>query len=56
MHGALFKSFGAALIDRDGTPQLKSDAMRRVPEFAERLVKFYPSDAVSYDDASIIRR
>ena len=26
--------------------------MRQVLEFAQRLVKFYPADAVSYDDAS----
>ena len=51
-HGALFKAFGAALIDAKGNIQLKSDAMRQVLEFAQKLVKFYPADAVSYDDAS----
>jgi ABC-type glycerol-3-phosphate transport system substrate-binding protein len=52
MHGALFSAFGAALIDSEGKSQLKSDAVRQVLEFAQRLVKFYPADAVSYDDAS----
>jgi len=52
MHGALFKSFGATLIDAKGNIQLKSDAVRQVLEFAQRLVKSYPADAVSYDDAS----
>jgi ABC-type glycerol-3-phosphate transport system substrate-binding protein len=52
VHGALFKSFGATLIDEKGTIQLKSDAVRQVLEFAQRLVKFYPADAVSFDDAS----
>ncbi len=51
-HGALFKSFGATLIDEKGNIQLKSDAVRQVLEFAQKLVKFYPADAVSYDDAS----
>jgi ABC-type glycerol-3-phosphate transport system substrate-binding protein len=52
VHGALFKSFGATLIDEKGTIQLKSDAVRQVLEFAQRLVKFYQADAVSFDDAS----
>jgi ABC-type glycerol-3-phosphate transport system substrate-binding protein len=51
-HGALFAAYGATLIDAEGQSQLKSDAMRQVLEFAQRLVKFYPADAVSYDDAS----
>jgi ABC-type glycerol-3-phosphate transport system substrate-binding protein len=52
MHGALFKAFGATLIDAKGNIELKSDAVRQVLEFAQRLVKSYPADAVSYDDAS----
>ena len=51
-HGALFKAFGATLIDADGKSQLKSDAIRQVLEYAQRLVKSYPADAVSFDDAS----
>jgi ABC-type glycerol-3-phosphate transport system substrate-binding protein len=51
-HGALFRAYGASLIDREGGIQLKSDAMRQVLEFAQRLVKSYPANAVSYDDAS----
>jgi len=51
-HGALFAAYGATLIDSEGKSQLKSDAMREVLEFSQRLVKFYPADAVSYDDAS----
>ena len=52
MHGALFKAFGATLIDADGKIQLKSDAVGQVLEYAQRLVKFYPADAVSFDDAA----
>ncbi|WP_428484233.1 ABC transporter substrate-binding protein [Rhodopila sp.] len=52
MHGALFAAFGGTLIDAEGKSQLKSDGTRQAMEFAQRLVKFYPADAVSYDDAS----
>ena len=52
MHGALFAAFGATLIDKDGKSQLKTDAMHQLLEYAQKLVKFYPIDAVSYDDAS----
>ncbi len=52
MHGALFKAYGAALIDSEGNIQLKSDAVQQVLEYVQKLVKFYPDDAVSYDDAS----
>ncbi|MBV9249710.1 MAG: carbohydrate ABC transporter substrate-binding protein [Acetobacteraceae bacterium] len=51
-HGALFQSFGATLIDEKGNIQLDSDPVHQVLEFAQKLVKFYPADAVSYDDAS----
>ncbi len=51
-HGALFAAFGGTLIDVEGKSQLKSDGTRQALEFAQRLVKFYPADAVSYDDAS----
>ncbi len=51
-HGALFKAYGAELVDREGNPKFKSDEMRQVLEYAQKLVKFYPADAVSYDDAS----
>lgn len=51
-HGALFRAFGAPLIDSKGAIQLDSAEVHQVLEFAQRLVKFYPDDAVSYDDAS----
>jgi len=52
MHGAVFAAFGGTLIDAEGKSQLKSDGTRQALEFCQRLVKFYPADAVSYDDAS----
>ena len=51
-HAALFKAFGATLVDAKGEIQLKSDAMRQTLEFAQKLVRFYPVDAVGYDDPS----
>jgi ABC-type glycerol-3-phosphate transport system substrate-binding protein len=52
MHGALFRSFGAALIDNEGNIRLDSPEVMQVLEFSQKLLKFYPDDAVSYDDAS----
>ncbi len=52
MHGALFKAFGATLVDADGNMKLKSDEMHAALEYAQKLAKFYPADAVSFDDAS----
>jgi ABC-type glycerol-3-phosphate transport system substrate-binding protein len=51
-HGAIFAAFGGTLIDAEGKSQLKSEGTRKAMEYAQRLVKFYPADAVSFDDAS----
>lgn len=51
LHGALFRSFGASLIDNEGALQLDSDAVHQVLEYGQKLVKFYPDEAVSFDDA-----
>jgi len=50
--GALFHAFGADLVDAKGVIQVKSDAVRQMLEHAQQLVKYLPTDAVSYDDAS----
>jgi ABC-type glycerol-3-phosphate transport system substrate-binding protein len=50
--GSLFASYGAELVDKDGKPQVNSAAMHEVLDYAQKLVKFLPPDAVSYDDAS----
>jgi ABC-type glycerol-3-phosphate transport system substrate-binding protein len=52
LHGALFKAFGAVLVDGKGNITLDTDEVAQVLEFSRKLVKFYPTDAVSYDDAS----
>ena len=50
--GAMFRAYGAALVDNEGNIQVKSDTMRHFLEFAQRFVKMLPEDVVSYDDAS----
>jgi ABC-type glycerol-3-phosphate transport system substrate-binding protein len=50
--GALFRAYGAELVDKDGNVTVKSDKVRAVLAHAQKLVKVLPDDAVSYDDAS----
>lgn len=50
--GAIFAAFGAEVITAKGEVNVRSDNVRQVLEYAQRLVKFLPPDAVSYDDAS----
>lgn len=50
--GALFSSYGAVLVDKEGKSQLHSDPVMQVLEYAKKLVPLLPPDAVSYDDAS----
>ncbi len=50
--GALFRAYGAELVDKDGNITVKSDKVRAVLEHGQKLVKVLPNDAVSYDDAS----
>ena len=50
--GALFRSFGAELVDAKGNITVKSDAVKQALEYMAKLAKFLPEDAVSYDDAS----
>jgi ABC-type glycerol-3-phosphate transport system substrate-binding protein len=50
--GSLFAAFGAEVVDAKGDIQIKSDAVRQVLEYGQRLVKALPADAVSFDDSS----
>jgi ABC-type glycerol-3-phosphate transport system substrate-binding protein len=50
--GAWYAAFGAQLIDEKGKIQIKSDKTQAFFEYAQKLVKFLPADAASYDDAS----
>ncbi len=50
--GGIFAAFGAELVDKDGNITVKSDAVHTALEYCQKLIKFFPPDAVSYDDAS----
>ena len=50
--GSIFRSFGAELVNAKGEVTVDSDNVRKVLEYGQKLVKFFPADTVSYDDAS----
>lgn len=50
--GAMFRAFGAVLVDNEGNIRLNSDEVRQVLQYSQKLVKFLPADAISFDDAS----
>jgi ABC-type glycerol-3-phosphate transport system substrate-binding protein len=50
--GALFHAFGAQLVDVKGNITVKSDAVKQVLEYSQRLVKVVPPDVFAWDDAS----
>jgi len=50
--GAMFHAFGATLIDAKNNLLLDSPEVTQCLEYSQKLVKFLPDDAVSYDDAS----
>jgi ABC-type glycerol-3-phosphate transport system substrate-binding protein len=50
--GAIFTAYGAELVNAKGDITVKSDAVHQVLEYCQKLIKFFPPDCVSYDDAS----
>jgi ABC-type glycerol-3-phosphate transport system substrate-binding protein len=50
--GASFSAYGAGLVDRQGKILLDSPEMQQALEYWQRYVKFMPSEAQSFDDAS----
>src|SRR5690606_30314010 len=50
--GALFQAFGAHLVDAKGNVTVKSDAVKEVLAYSQRLVKVMPQDVFAWDDAS----
>jgi ABC-type glycerol-3-phosphate transport system substrate-binding protein len=50
--GAIFQSFGAALVDEKGNVTVKTDAVRQALEFYKKLISFLPPDAGAWDDSS----
>jgi ABC-type glycerol-3-phosphate transport system substrate-binding protein len=52
MAGAVFRSYGADLVDAEGTITVKSDATRHALEFFKRLSQYLDGDVYAYDNAS----
>ena len=50
--GALFRSYGAELVNAKGDITVKSDAVRQALEYMVKLAQYLPPDVYSYDDAS----
>jgi len=52
MAGSVFTSFGADLVDAEGTITVKTDATRQVLEWFQKLAKTLPDSVYAYDNAS----
>jgi ABC-type glycerol-3-phosphate transport system substrate-binding protein len=50
--GAIFQAFGAELVNPKGEITVNSDKVRQAMEYGQQIVKYFPPDTVSYDDAS----
>ncbi len=50
--GAIFRSFGAALVDANEKITVKTDAVRQALDYYKRCAQFFPPEAPSWDDAS----
>ena len=50
--GAIFQSFDAHLVDKNGKVTVKSDNVRKAMEFYKRLAAVLPPDAPAWDDSS----
>ena len=50
--GAIFQSFGAALVDEKGNITVKSDKVRQALEYYMKLTQWLPPDAPAWDNAS----
>jgi ABC-type glycerol-3-phosphate transport system substrate-binding protein len=50
--GATFGAFGADVMDAKGNITIDSDNVKMVLDYCKKIVRFLPSNSVSYDDAS----
>ena len=50
--GIIYAAFGAELVNAKGEITVDSPNVRTMLEYCQKLVKFFPADTVSYDDAS----
>jgi ABC-type glycerol-3-phosphate transport system substrate-binding protein len=48
----VFRSMGAALVDKDGNITVKTDGMKQALEWFQKMVAVSPKDAFAWDDAS----
>jgi hypothetical protein len=49
--GAVFRAFGAELVDKDGNITVNSDPVKQVLGWYKKLVPFLPPDVFAWDDA-----
>ncbi len=49
---ALFRGFGAELVDANGNIKANSDNVRKVLDYAKRLMPFVPDEVYSWDNVS----
>jgi ABC-type glycerol-3-phosphate transport system substrate-binding protein len=50
--GIFYSAFGVELVTAKGEITVDTPEMRQLMEYCQKLVKFFPPDTVSYDDAS----
>ena len=50
--GVIYSAFGAELVNAKGEVTVDTPEVMAMMEYCQKLVKFLPSDTVSYDDAS----
>jgi ABC-type glycerol-3-phosphate transport system substrate-binding protein len=50
--GAIFQSYGAALVDAKGNVTVRTDGVRQALEFYKKLIAFLPPDVSAWDDTS----
>jgi ABC-type glycerol-3-phosphate transport system substrate-binding protein len=50
--GAVFQSFGAALVNAKGDVTVKSDPVRKALDYYKQLMAFLPPDVPAWDDSS----
>jgi len=50
--GAIFNSYGAELVDKNGNVTVKSEPVKQMLDYFKRLTQFLPSDVYAWDDSS----
>src|SRR5262249_43396181 len=49
---AMFRSFGAELVDQEGNIIVRSDATREALDYGQRIAEFLPPDVYTWNDTS----